>query len=226
MKKLVVLFVAMFGILTLSGCAMDEILDLPISEEIEDELIATQEWESATFKTLTGSEDLMIERDSQNKNALSILNPAYDQDYLAVVLLKSNCEKSKTMVPYLDNLTAKINRFHSISYIPVMLDIYEDSTNTDIEWINNLSNLEVFMNAATACSGNACQEVFLPKFTETLSGSIYFVHKNDITKTKKGFSWNTEDDPQEQAKKMESAFVDFLNLKEIEIGAPTVTPWN
>lgn len=225
MKKLVVLFVAMFGILTISGCAMDGTLDLPISEEIEDELIATQEWESATFKTLTGSEDLMIERDSQNKNALSILNPAYDQEYLAVVLLKSDCEKSKTMVPYLDNLAARINSFHNISYVPVMLDIYEDSTNTSIEWVNNLSNLEVFMNAATACSGNACQEVFLPKFTETLSGSIYFVHKNDITKTKKGFSWDENKDPEEQANTMEQAFVKFLDLDEIYMD-PSVNPWN
>lgn len=226
MKKLFVWLVAMCGMLTLTGCVMDETLDALLPEDFAGELIAKQQWDKATFKTLTGSEDLVVVRDPENEKAISISNPDYDQDYLAVILLKSDCEKSKAMLPHLDKLAARMNKYHFISYVPVLLDVYEDSTGVDVEWINNLSNLEVFMNAATTCSENACQEVFLPKITETLSGSVYFVRKNDITKTKKGFSWDTEADPQEQAKKMESAFVEFLNLREIEFDTPTVKPWN
>ena len=226
MKKLLKLLVVMCGMLSLSGCIEDETLDSLLPEDFAGELIANQQWDRATFKTLTGSEDLVVIHDTENEKTISILNPNYDQDYLAVILLKSNCEKSKAMLPYLDNLAARINKYHFISYVPILLDVYEDSTGIDVEWINNLSNLEVFMNAATSCSENACQEVFLPKFTETLSGSVYFVRKNDITKTKKGFSWDIKGDPQEQAKKMESAFVEFLNLQEIEFNPPVVNPWD
>lgn len=224
MKKLLMLLVAMCGMFHLTGCMIieEEFLDLP---EEEQQLPVNEDWESVTFKTLTGSEDLVVTRDAENKNAVSILNPDYDQDYFVVALLKKDCVKSKEMAPYLNEISTRISYMHGVNYIPVFLDIYEDSDDQSVEWIGNLSNMESFMNAATACSNNACQEVFLPKFAEALSGSVYFVNKNDIRKTKKGYSWNTTDAPKEQAKKLEYALADFLNLEEILFN-PSVSPWN
>lgn len=218
------LLVALCGMLTLTGCMMIE-EEFPTLPEEEQEFPVKEDWESVTFKTLTGSEDLIVTRDTENENAIHIQNPFYDQDYFVVALLKSDCVKSQEMAPYLNEISTRITKMHGVNYIPVFLDIYEDSANQSVDWITNLANMESFMNAATACSDNACQEVFLPKFAETLSGNVYFVNKNDIRKTKKGYAWNTTDEPKEQAKKLEFALAEFLDLEEI-LFDPSVNPWN
>ena len=231
MKKLLTLLVALVGALSLTGCVeieeeLPNVLEGDFSNVVggQNKVPAAGSWETVVFKTLTGAEDLHITRDADHKNGISILNEKYDQDSLAVVLFNSDCEKSKEMAPYLDEISTRIFRAHGVNYIPVFLDINEDSEKVNVAWANNLSNIETFMNSATVCSGNACKEVFLPKIAEALTGTVYFVNRKDITKSKKGFSWEITNDPKAQAKQLEAALAEFLDLEEI-LFDPSVGDW-
>ena len=177
MKKLLTLLVALVGALSLTGCVEIEeewpnVLEGDFSNVVgeQNRVPAAGSWETVVFKTLTGAEDLHITRDADHKNGIFILNEKYDQDSLAVVLFNSDCEKSKEMAPYLDEISTRIFRAHGVNYIPVFLDINEDSEKVNVAWANNLSNIETFMNSATVwpLSSHICKRRRLYSTTRAL----------------------------------------------------------
>lgn len=219
MKKL---FLFLCILLPLTGCVIieDNFPELP-----EANTPMYDEWKDITFKALTGKENLTVSRNFQDRNGIIISTPDYNQKFLAVVLLGKDCEKSKLMAPYLNKLATRIlPKVHEMNYVPVFLDVYEDSSDKDIPWIKELSNIDFFMNAVTVCSDNACQDVLLPLAQEPSTASVYVVNTRNITRTKKVYSWNLTDDPQVQAKKMENALAEALGLKEISFD-PSVDDW-
>lgn len=221
MKKL--LFLLLCFLFPLAGCV---IMEENFPELSETNMQMYDEWTDVAFKSLTGNEDLIISRNFQDKNSLNILTPDYNQDFLVVVLLKTDCEKSKVMVPYLNELATRIvPKAHKMNYVPVFLDIYEDSPNKNVSWISDLSNIDFFMNAATVCSDNACQNVFLPLGSEPSTASVYVVDTHNITKTKKVYAWDLTEDPQVQSKKMEKALAQAVGLAEISFD-PNVDDWD
>lgn len=214
MKKL---FLFLCILLPLTGCVIieDNFPELP-----EANTPMYDEWKDITFKALTGKENLTVSRNFQDRNGI-----IYNQKFLAVVLLGKDCEKSKSMAPYLNELATRIlPKIHEMNYVPVFLDVYEDSSDKDIPWIKELSNIDFFMNAVTVCSDNACQDVLLPLAQEPSTASVYVVNTRNIARTKKVYSWNLTDDPQVQAKKMENALAEALGLKEISFD-PSVDDW-
>lgn len=223
MKKLLLLLCVL---LPLTGCVMIEENFPELPQKTEENPQMYEEWKEVTFKNLTGNQNLAISRNFENKNRLNILTSDYNKDFLAVVLLATDCEKSRSMAPYLNELATRIvPNIHAMNYVPVFLDIYEDSSNKNISWINDLSNIPSFMNAVTVCSDNACQEVFLPLGDNPSTASIYIVDTRNIKKTKKIFSWNLTDEPQLQAKKMENALAVALGLTTI-VFDPSIDDWD
>lgn len=221
MKKL--FFLLLCVLLPLTGCVIIE-KDFPELQEANQQMY--DEWQEVTFKSLTGTEDLAISRNFEDKNSLNILTPDYNKDFLVVVSLKTDCEKSKQMIPYLNELATRIvPKIHAMNYVPVFLDIYEDSSNKNVSWISELSNIGFFMNAATVCSHNACQEVFLPLGAKASAASIYVVDTRNILKTKKVYSWNLTDAPQLQAKEMGNAIAKALGLQSI-VYDPSTDGWD
>lgn len=221
MKKLFLLLLCF--LLPLTGCVIIED-NFPELSETNTQMY--DEWKEITFKNLTGSENLVISRNSQDENSLNILTPDYNQDFLAVVLLETDCEKSKLMAPYLNEMATRIiPKAHGMNYVPVFLDIYQDSPNKNIPWLTGLYNVNFFMNAVTVCSDNACQDVFLPLGAKPSTASIYVVDTHNITKTKKVFSWNLTEDPQVQSRRMETALAEALGLEIITFDPPTVDDW-
>ena len=89
MKKL--LFLLLCFLFPLTGCI---IMEENFPELSETNMQMYDEWTDVAFKSLTGNEDLIISRNFQDKNSLNILTPDYNQDFLVVVLLKTDCEKS------------------------------------------------------------------------------------------------------------------------------------
>lgn len=112
-----------------------------------------------------------------------------------------------------------------MDFIIIFLDIYEDSNDKNVEWINELSNVQAYTNAATVCSGGACQKVFIPDFIKLKTGTVYYVNKKDILKTRKGLTWDAAKDPETQFQKMESQLADVLDLSPITFNPPVVDPW-
>lgn len=221
MKKL--FFFMLCFLLTLTGCVIVE-ENFPELSETNTQMY--DEWKDITFKSLTGNENLIISRDFQNRDGINILTPDYNQDFLAVVLLETNCEKSKSMAPYLNEMATRIiPKAHAMNYVPIFLDIYQDSQNKNVPWISDLSNIDFFMNAATVCSDNACQDVFLPKGANPSTATIYVVDTHNITRTRKVYSWNLTEDPQTQSRKMENALAAALGLELITFD-PSVDDWN
>lgn len=219
MKKL---FLFLCILLPLTGCV---IIEENFPELPEANTPMYDEWKDITFKALTGKENLTVSRNFQDRNAIIISTPDYNQKFLAVVLLGKDCEKSKLMAPYLNELATRIMpKIHEMNYVPVFLDVYEDSSDKDIPWIKELSNIDFFMNAVTVCSDNACQDVLLPLAQEPSTASVYVVNTHNITRTKKVYSWNLTDDPQVQAKKMGNALAEALGLTEIALN-PSVDDW-
>lgn len=219
MKKL---FLFLCILLPLTGCV---IIEENFPELPEANTPMYDEWKDITFKALTGKENLTVSRNFQDRTGIIISTPDYNQDFLAVVLLGKDCEKSKLMAPYINELATRIvPKAHGMNYVPVFLDVYEDSSDKDIPWIKELSNIDFFMNAVTVCSDNACQDVLLPLASEPSTASVYVVNTRNITRTKKVYSWNLTDDPKLQAKKMENALAEALGLKEISFD-PSVDDW-
>ncbi|MGN0022704.1 MAG: hypothetical protein ACI352_01550 [Elusimicrobiaceae bacterium] len=217
MKKLFLFFCVL---LPLTGCVIIE-ENFPELPEANTQMY--DQWTDITFKTLTGKENLTVSRNFQDRNGIIIQTPDYNQKFLAVVLLGKDCEKSKLMAPYLNELATRIlPKIHGMNYVPVFLDVYEDSSNKDIPWIKELSNIDFFMNAVTVCSDNACKDVLLPLAAEPSTASVYVVNTRDIAKTKKVYSWNLTDDPQVQAKQMEKALSAALELSDIWYDNPSI----
>ncbi len=228
MKK--VFFLLLCFLLPLTGCVIIE-EDFPELMETDTQTYDKLQdlTHTFTFKSLTGEEEekeLTIGRNSEDTNKLEISPADYDQKFLVVVLLKTDCEKSKSLAPYLNEQATRISpKMHGLNYVPVFLDIYEDSPNTDIPWISELSNIDFFMNAFSVCAENGCHSDYLPLGPEAATANIYVVDTNNIIKTKKVYSWNLTEDPQLQAKKMESALATALGLEEISFDV-TVDDWN
>ncbi len=221
MKKL---FLLLCVLLPLMGCV---IIEENFPELPETNTQMQDEWKDITFKALTGKENLTVSRNFQDRNGIIISTPDYNQNFLAVILLEKDCEKSKLMMPYINELATRIiPKAHGMNYVPVFLDIYEDTPNKDIPWIKDLSNINFFMNAVTVCSDNACQDVLLPLASEPSTASIYVVDTRNIAKTKKIYSWNLEEEPKSQAQKMEKALAVALGLKEILYDDPRVDDWD
>lgn len=221
MKKL---FFLLCFFLPLTGCVIME-ENFPEISETDTQRYA--EWTDVTFENLTGNENLIISRNSQDQNSLNILTPDYNQDFLVVVLLGKDCEKSKSMAPYLNEMATRIvPKIHGMNYVPVFLDIYEDSPNKNVSWISGLDNVNFFMNALTICSDNACQNVFLPLGAKPSTGSVYVVDTHNIANTKKVYSWNLTEEPQVQAAKLQSVLVNALGLEPISFGKPSVDDWD
>lgn len=222
MKKVFALTLALLGMLTFSGCVIDE----EISSLLNESLPAEGQWESFTFKALTGNKDLVVTNLSQKNDAeLAISTSNYYQDYLAIAVYKKDCENSKNQAPWFDKLAKKFPpRMFGMDFIIIFLDIYEDSNDKNVEWINELSNVQAYTNAATVCSGGACQKVFIPDFIKLKTGTVYYVNKKDILKTRKGLTWDPAKDPETQFQTMESQLADVLDLSPITFN-PTVDPW-
>lgn len=221
MKKL---FLFLCILLPLTGCV---IIEENFPELPEANTPMYDEWKDITFKALTGKENLTVSRNFQDRTGIIISTPDYNQDFLAVVLLGKDCEKSKLMAPYINELATRIvPKAHGMNYVPVFLDVYEDSSDKDIPWIKELSNIDFFMNAVTVCSDNACQDVLLPLASEPSTASVYVVNTRNITRTKKVYSWNLTDDPKLQAQRMEKGLAAALGLKEILYDDPNVENWD
>lgn len=221
MKKL---FLFLCILLPLTGCV---IIEENFPELPEANTPMYDEWKDITFKALTGKENLTVSRNFQDRNGIIISTPDYNQKFLAVVLLGKDCEKSKLMAPYINELATRIvPKAHGMNYVPVFLDVYEDSSDKDIPWIKELSNIDFFMNAVTVCSDNACQDVLLPLASEPSTASVYVVNTRNITRTKKVYSWNLTDDPKLQAQRMEKGLAAALGLKEILYDDPNVENWD
>lgn len=221
MKKL---FLFLCILLPLTGCV---IIEENFPELPEANTPMYDEWKDITFKALTGKENLTVSRNFQDRTGIIISTPDYNQKFLAVVLLGKDCEKSKSMAPYLNELATRIvPKAHGMNYVPVFLDVYEDSSDKEIPWIKELSNIDFFMNAVTVCSDNACQDVLLPLASEPSTASVYVVNTRNITRTKKVYSWNLTDDPKLQAQRMEKGLAAALGLKEILYDDPNVENWD
>lgn len=224
MKKVFALTLALCGMLAFSGCIMDE----EISSLLEETLPAEGQWESFTFQSLNGNKDLVVTRVSKDDDAkLAISTSGYYQDYLAIAVYKKDCENSKKQAPYFDKLAQDFPpRMFGMDFLIVFLDIYENSSDKNVEWIKDLSTVQSYTNAATVCSGGACQKVFIPSFIKLKTGTVYYVNKNDIAQTRKGLTWDTEKDPEEQFQTMRSQVADVLDLSPITFNPPTVDPWD
>ena len=219
-----ILFLFLCILLPLTGCV---IIEENFPELPEANTPMYDEWKDITFKALTGKENLTVSRNFQDRTGIIISTPDYNQKFLAVVLLGKDCEKSKSMAPYLNELATRIvPKAHGMNYVPVFLDVYEDSSDKEIPWIKELSNIDFFMNAVTVCSDNACQDVLLPLASEPSTASVYVVNTRNITRTKKVYSWNLTDDPKLQAQRMEKGLAAALGLKEILYDDPNVENWD
>ncbi len=223
MKKIFALCVALCAMLTLSGCIMDDTLDELIPEENSP---LAEIWESFTFKSLSGNADLVVENTSGDDGILSISTSNYSEDFLAVAVYKSDCEASKAQASYFDKLAGEFQpKMFDMDYAIVFLDIYEGSTDKDITWAKNLANVDAYSNVSTSCIGGACQKVFLPHFAEAASGTIYFINKHNLAKTRKAMTWNTTDDQEELYLSLRTKLAEYLDLDEITFD-PSVGGWN
>lgn len=136
-----------------------------------------------------GTADLVVDNTSGDDGILSISTSNYSEDFLAVAVYKSDCEASKAQASYFDKLAGEFQpKMFGMDYAIVFLDIYEGSTDKDITWAKNLANVDAYSNVSTSCIGGACQKVFLPHFAEAASGTIYFINKHNLAKTRKALT--------------------------------------
>ncbi len=223
MKKIFTLAVALCGMFTLSGCIMDETLDELIPEEYSP---LAEIWESFTFKSLSGNADLVVENTSGDDGILSISTSNYSEDFLAVAVYKSDCEASKAQASYFDKLAGEFQpKMFGMDYAIILLDVYEGSADKDITWAKNLANVDAYSNVSTACIGGACQKVFLPRFAEATPGTVYFINKQNLARSRKAITWNTTDDQEELYMSLRTKLAEYLDLDEITFN-PSVGGWN
>lgn len=222
MKKVCALALAFCGMLTFSGCIMDD----QLSTFLDETLPVQEPWESFTFQPLTATQPLVVTRLSQDKtDKLAISTSEYEQDYLAVAVYKRDCPTCQQQAPWFDQLAKDFppNMF-GMDFVIVFLDIYEDSADKNVPWLNGLSNVQAYANAATVCAGGACQKVFIPSFLPLKAGTVYYVNKKDISKTFEGLTWDSTASAEEQFEKLRAEVAYVLDLQPITFD-PVVDPW-
>ena len=198
MRKIFTLTAALCGLLILTGCT-----------KFYEEFLSDQFGETVTFTSLTGNEDLTVERKLNDDGKLSISTSKYNGDFLAVAVYETNCDVCKLQAPWLDKLAQEF-RPKGMDFVIVFLDVSEISPNPHTEWAQNLANVDAYMNAATSCTDGVCKKVFAPHFAGLLPGAVYFVDKKDIEKTERSVVWSTARDPRESCGTMRAQIAGLL----------------
>ncbi|MBR3898842.1 MAG: hypothetical protein IKJ44_01045 [Elusimicrobiaceae bacterium] len=223
MKKLLALMLALCGVLTLTGCT---ILEKDFPEIMEEEFPIEENWESITFKSISGGEDLVVSKTSQNKmGPLSISTSNYEGDYMGVAVYSTDCEACKAQAPYLNKLAKEFNPLlFDMDFAIVFLDLYEDSDIKNVEWAQELEYVKAYTNVASTCAGGACKKVFIPNVDNPTPGTIYYVNKANVFKTRKSADWDLDADPENLYQGLRAEVADFLDLDSIYFD-PSVGDW-
>ena len=222
MKKIFSLVIALCGMLTLSGCMIEEVLDFAVPGFSPENSPITDEMKEFYFESLSGEEPFVVIREP---NSLAIKTPGYPNKYIAVAVYERDCEVCQAQAPYLDKIAKEFPQY-GIDVIIVFSDIMNDSANKEVEWIKDLSYVKAYTNLASACSENgACQEVFFP-FGEGMVGNVYYINKVNVLNKLNFFAWNTAGDPEKEYQNMRQSIANHLGLKEIQFDPPTVGGWN
>lgn len=222
MKKVFALAWALCGMLTFSGCVMED----QLSTLLDETLPVGEQWESFTFQPLTATQPLVVTRVSQDKaDKLAISTSDYEQDYLAVAVYKKDCPACQQQAPWFDKLAKDFPPdMFGMDFIAIFLDLDEDSSDKNVPWLNALSNVQAYANAATVCAGGACQQVFIPSFVPLKAGTVYYVNKKDVLKTRKGLTWDSTRSAEDQYETLRAQVADVLDLQPITFD-PSVNPW-
>jgi len=208
----------------LSGCVIDEALvvnpEPGYDDQAEDENSddSTQrhyspqrhKWDKFSFRALTGEEDLTVTKREAQK-----------EGDLAVVVYTTDCEVCKQHAPLLDQMVKELPRRNvegeGTDFIIIFADVSAGDENPNVDWVENLANVDAYSNVATACEGGACRQVFWPTLVNFSSGAVlYYVDKENVMNTRRGRIW-TEETLDYEAMKTEAA--GFMKLDAIKFDA-------
>jgi len=238
MKKIMV-FIILCSTLVLGGCLdtedfLDEVppVDLPQAsapnppeDEKEDKtsweekLIARWvAWDSFTFKSLTGGEDLVVSRDTSEADRPAISTSKYDKDFLAVAVLTTDCVACQKHVTAFDRLAAEFSS-QPVNFIIIFADIFEGSENQHVAWIDSLTHVESYSNVETSCAGGACTKILGPLFNNVHPGTLYYIDKKDLMNTGRGITWKSDVDTDELYEDMKTEFIRAFHPLPITFGA-------
>ena len=223
MRKFLTLAVALCSLATLTGCMKIDIENFGLAEE--EDLSFAQNWDSFTFPALNGGENLTVTRTSQEDEILSIKTSKYKGNFLAVAVYQKDCETCKEQAVLLDKLAQKFpESLYGINFAVVFLDIFDETKNKNVEWLKDLTHVDVYANVATACENGACRKVFLPYTPTPLAGNIYYVNKANVGRTRKSVAWHPTDTPEEAYNQLEKEVARVLNLNPVTF-TPDVEGW-
>jgi len=226
MKKTMV-FALLFSMFVLGGCRDEddwELPDLPAvsspknirgASSWKDEL-ATRwaNWDSFTFKSLTGKEDLVVSRGPIDGEKLTLSTSKYSGDILVVAVLSTDCASCKKHVAAFDKLAAEfVGR--KVDFAIIFTDVFDAPETQRVYWIESLTHVDSYSNVETACSGGACTKILGPLFTGVFPGTVYYIDKQDLIQTGRGITWKEEEDSDEVYAAMEKEFVEALHLQPI-----------
>lgn len=227
MKKMMpVWIVVLSSMLSLSGCLIEMEGEDIINEEYKEDTRAVPyvpaylDWDSFTFKSLRGGEDLKIYRGTSEDDTVPIVTSKEGSDVLVVALYTTNCEVCKVQAPWFDKLASEFPEdWYRVDFAIVFLDLFENSADKNVPWIRNLHNVSAYTNVAEACAGGACKKVFMPLRTQPQAGGIYYVNKKDIRENSKGVEWNTSTNPEELYEATKTHMADYLGLTSVSFDA-------
>lgn len=201
MKKIITLLILLGSAFFLSGCVEDDILvvspkanEHADDSEGENNIPQPQTFDSFTFKSLTGKEDLTVTRVLATEDgAVAITTSPYNERYLAIAVYTSDCEVCKEHAVLFDRMAGELPHRNlegeGTDFIIMFTDVSAETENQQVDWVQNLAHVDAYGNVATACSGGACRQVFLPTKLGPAAGTVYYVDKQDVRNTRQGITW-------------------------------------